>query len=298
MISEERLSSWAAPPSEAERQKCDRTATQIRNAIDKSEALSVHSIAVFAQGSYRNNTNIRHDSDVDVCVLCTDVFFSDFGLSDGLTKSDVGIVDSSYSYSEFKSDVQQSLEAYFSPESVSRGNKAFDIHESSTRVDADVVACFEHRRYMKDPIRRFRYLSGTELRPDTGSKIVNWPNQNYENGVAKNRRTGRRFKGGVRILKRLRNEMAEKGKTSVDAPSYLLECLAWNVPDVGFADSAYRNNLRYMLAYLFNNTRSDSGCSEWGEVNELKYLFRQRQPWTRADVHTFVSDAWDYVEFD
>ena len=49
------------------------------------------------------------------------------------------------------------------------------------------------------------------------------------------------------------------------------------------------------LAYLFNNTRTDEECSEWGEVSELKYLFRGPQKWTRAQAHAFISAAWDYL---
>jgi hypothetical protein len=38
-------------------------------------------------------------------------------------------------------------------------------------------------------------------------------------------------------------------------------------------------------------------CTEWGEINELKYLFRISQPWTMEQAHAFVSAAWDYLGF-
>ena len=51
----------------------------------------------------------------------------------------------------------------------------------------------------------------------------------------KNDATGRRFKAVVRILKRLRNEMVDNGhKVAGPIPSYLIECLIWNVPNEGF----------------------------------------------------------------
>lgn len=298
VISEDRLASWASPPSQTEQEKCDNAVAQIKRAIDQSRALAQHRIKVFAQGSYRNNTNVRQDSDVDVCVLCYDVWFYDFHFAEGLTKEDVGLVDSPYSYRQFKNDVHAALNEYFGSRYVTRGNKAFDIHETSTRVDADVVACLEHRRYMRDPIRKHRYIAGTELHPDNGGTILNWPDQNYENGVQKNSNTRKRFKSSVRILKNLRNEMLEKAKTSIDAPSYLLECLAWNVPNDGFLHDSYRDDLRYILAHLFNNTRKDEECTAWGEINELKYLFRGSQPWTRDLAHTFTDDAWKYMGFE
>jgi hypothetical protein len=70
-------------------------------------------------------------------------------------------------------------------DSVTRGNKAFDVHANTYRVDADVVPCFEHRRYLETPQSHW-FESGTELLPDNGGKIINWPRQNYDNSFAKN----------------------------------------------------------------------------------------------------------------
>ena len=76
---------------------------------------------------------------------------------------------------------------------------------------------------------------GTELLPDNGGSIINWPRQNYTTASTKNDATGRRFKAVVRILKRLRYEMVDNGHTVAEPiPSYLLECLVWNVPNEGF----------------------------------------------------------------
>ena len=56
------------------------------------------------------------------------------------------------------------------------------------------------------------------------------------NGFAKNSATRRNFKSVVRILKRLRNEMEDDGiVTAQPIPSYLIECLTWNVPDDKFS---------------------------------------------------------------
>lgn len=100
----------------------------------------------------------------------------------------------------------------------------------------------------------------------------------------------------VRILKRLRNEMAEQGVSiAKTTPSYLIECLVWNVPGDGFSHDTYRADVRYVLAHVFNQARSDESCSEWGDINELKYLFPAQQPWTRQSAHSFVSGAWDYI---
>jgi len=93
-------------------------------------------------------------------------------------KSSFGLVDATYMYAEFKNDVEHALKAYLGADAVSRGKKAFDLHANTYRVDADVVPTFEHRRYSVEN-GVYRYVAGTELHPDGGAKIVNWPHQNY-----------------------------------------------------------------------------------------------------------------------
>jgi hypothetical protein len=289
--------SWGGAPGSTEREKCDNAVLAVRKAIDGSNKLSAKNIEIFAQGSYANRTNVRQDSDVDICVLYKDAFFPDYSMSQGLSGAALGFTDGQYSYTEFKNDVQSALKSYFGPGSVTRSNKAFDIHANSYRIDADVVPCFEHRCYVGTPQSHW-YESGTQLMPDRSTKIINWPRQNYQNGVTKNDATSRRFKAVVRILKRLRNEMVDSGhEVAKPIPSYLLECLAWNVPNEGFGHDGYGADVRYAIAHLWDKTRSNETCKEWGEVNELKYLFRPSQPWTREQVNGFLYAAWNYIGF-
>jgi len=288
---------WGAAPSATQQEKCDNAERAVRKAIDASKKLSAKTIEVFVQGSYANRTNVRQDSDVDVCVLYKDAFFPDYSLSQGLNGPLLGFTDATYSYTEFKNDVEAALKAYFGAGSVTRGKKAFDVHANTYRVDADVVPCFEHRRYMGTQQSNW-YNSGTQLFPDSGGKIINWPRQNYANGVSKNDATGRRFKAVVRIFKRLRIEMAENGQqAAAPIPSYLLECLAWNVPNEGFGHNDYRNDMRHAITHLWNKTKTDETCSECREINELKYLLRGGQPWTRDQVNNFFLAAWNYIGF-
>lgn len=294
---EDTFQSWAKPPSETEQTKCDNAERAIHKAIYASAALKDLNIRVFRQGSYRNRTNVRFDSDVDVCVLCPKTFFYD--LPKGTSPGDFGIIPATYQYSEYKNDVESALIAHFGSAAVTRGHKAFDIHENTYRVDADVVACFEHRRYGYRSDGTYYHLSGTELRPDNGGQVINWPDQNYNNGVAKNNTTAKRFKAVVRILKRLRNEMEEEGIAAVQPiPGYLIECLVWNVPNERFGYDILTADVRSALVHLFNNTIKLEDCKEWGEINELKYLFRASQRWTLEQTHSFLSAAWNYLGFN
>lgn len=288
---EEKFARWAKPPSDAETQRCDRTAEAIREAIVASPNLNMRDIKVFVQGSYRNNTNVRQDSDVDVGVLCFDTFFHDF--PDGMGRENFGITPASYNYDQFKNEVGEALIAHFGKAAVTRGNKAFDIREMKGQVEADVAPFFEHRRYRESGT----YLSGVELRSDNGGRVINWPEQHYENGVGKNNNTGRRYKGLVRILKSLRNEMDEAGIAAAKPIiGFLTECLVWNVPNDRMGNSYYED-LRKSLIFLYEATKDEAKCKEWGEASELKYLFRTSQKWTREQANAFIIAAWQYVGF-
>ncbi|MFH1389102.1 MAG: nucleotidyltransferase [Candidatus Margulisiibacteriota bacterium] len=287
------FNSWAKPPAKTEQERIENAEQAVHNAIASSVKLKNRNIRVFAQGSYRNNTNVRSDSDVDLGVLCEDTFFHT--LPDGYTPEKFSIEPATYTYPEYKSDIKQALISYFGEKSVTSGSRAFDIHGNTYHVDADVAPFFVHRRYNKDGT----YLLGVELRSDKGERVINWPEQHYSNGVQKNNDTKKRFKSLVRIMKALSNYMAEKGvDVAKQTPSFLLECLAWNVPNEYFGHDTYTEDLRACLASIFNNTLTDEKCSEWGEVSELKYLFRGAQKWTRQQAHDIISSAWDYVGFE
>jgi hypothetical protein len=290
---------WSGPSSATEQEKMENAERQIRAAIRESTKLATKTIEVFPQGSYRNNTNVRQESDVDICVRCMDSFFFDFYFAKQVAYESAGIAEATYLYTEFKNDVEDALVSKFGRRRVNRGNKAFDIHENSTCVDADVVACFEHRRYSH--INQYghpQFISGTQFPADDGSRIINWPHQHNDNGVVKNNITGRRFKTMVRILKRLRNEMDANGITATGPiPSYLIECLVFNAPKGAFGHIQYVDDMRLILAHTIHGTSTDANCVEWGEVNDLKYLFRPTQPWTRIQAYQFLIAAWIYVGF-
>ena len=290
------FTTWSQGPDSAEQQRCVNAEDQVRQAVAASPKLPARGSKVFAQGSYRNRVNVRTNSDVDIGVLCFDTFFPDYPDDNAKARISEQFEPATYTYATFKNELEEALVARFGRTAVTRGSKAFDIKASSHRVEADVAAFFEHRRYISD----VKYYSGVEMLPDDGNPAIirNWPEQHYENGVTKNDRTGRRYKRVVRILKSLCNEMASGGITSAkSSPSFLLECLVWNTPDAALLPSTYDATIRATLAHLFNTTINDQESSEWGEVSELKYLFRGVQPWSRASAHTFLSDAWDYIGY-
>ncbi|HUJ29948.1 MAG TPA: nucleotidyltransferase [Candidatus Acidoferrum sp.] len=302
---EAKFRTWSKPASDTEAEKQANAERMIRAAVREYPPLGPHDIKIIPQGSYRNNTNVRQESDVDICVCCTDTFFYDLGLAD-YTKAEANIVDAAYSFAQFKTDVQNALETKFGKRGVSRGDKAFDVHENTYRVDADVVAAFEYRLYKKRTLNAFlgAYVSeyvtppGTKFYSDGGREVVNWPEQQYANGVAKNDRTGNRFKSVVRALKSLKYEMEEKGVAEAKAiGSFLVECLVFNVPDNMFQGDSYFKNVRDCLAVCFAATSANGDSRGWLEVNGIKYLFHPSQPWTREQANEFTLAAWRYCGF-
>lgn len=297
-ISEETFIAWSKGPGQTESDKCDNAETAVRKAIKAYSDLSGLNISVFAQGSYRARTNVRQKSDVDICVRYNDSFFPEY--PDGTTKETFGNCDGTFQFSSFKSLVQKSLENYFGEDGVTRGNKAFQIHENSYRIGTDVVPTFEHRRYTgeKNADGSDRIHFGVAFQPDKGGLIKNWPQQTYDNGVGRNTDTGRKHKRVIRILKRLRGRMLdEKVAAAGPVPSFLIECLVWNADLAAFSKDNYTAILRHIIANVWNNTRGEEDCKNWVEVNRLKWLFRPSQPWTFKQANDFMQAAWNYIGY-
>ena len=93
------------------------------------------------------------------------------------------------------------------------------------------------------------YRSGVAFDPDSGERIINWPEQTYNNGVERNTATGRKYKRAIRILKRLRDRMQDDGIAIAEkTPSFLIECLVWNADVDAFNRGTYTAIVRHLLA--------------------------------------------------
>jgi hypothetical protein len=298
---EETLRAWVKPPSDNEDAKRNKTEEEIKTALRASPLLKPIGYKVYAKGSYANNTNVRLDYDVDIAVECTDFYYHDqTGAAADAKKAAVESkftpYKGGYTSKQFKADVEQALVDYYGRSAVKRGNMAMRVREKKTTLPADVVPCFEyHLVYDTDFWGNVKYHQGTRLYPDAGSHIHNWPQQQYAKGVAKNEATGSRYKRMVRALKRLENELVKKGKLKTELPSFLMECLVYNVPNDHFHHKTYLTDMREVLAYIFNQTLKYEKCEEWREVSERKYLFRPSQPWTWQQSHDLADQAWEYM---
>lgn len=292
------FSTWAKPPGENEEKKASNAADDINKAIRNHPALAGKRLQVYASGSYRNNTNIKSESDIDVAVVSQDLFFYELPQDGSLTPQMLGFSSSSsYSFERFREDVGKALVEAFGPRAVTPGDKAFDVRETGTRLDADVSVFLEHRRYTgaKDANGAWAFHTGVEMRPrsDSGRRIINWHQQHYDEGVKRNTETRRRFKRVVRILKRLRDELG----AGDDVPSFLIECLCFNASDSCFnkSEHTYYDDVAAVIAELESATGAPDRASKLWEVNRLKRLFGSENRWNPESARELLRRARQHV---
>ncbi len=286
---EEKLKKWASPPSATEIEKCERAVRMVTAAIKADPILSKADISVYAKGSFYNRTNIPSDSDVDVAVTLNSLFYNTYPV--GMSNLNFNFSPYNYSYAQFKAQVAKAVENHFGKTNTTVGDKAILVHENSSRLDADVVPHYVHRRYNQD---RSHY-EGVALQTTSGDLIYNWPAQDYANGVLKNKTTNMKYKDVVRILKNIKGEMELKKYSSASkAKSYLIASLVWNIPDAIFHQDTYVEIVEDCLLFLNYQTSDANNVKLWTEVNELKYLFRPTQPWRLDETNQFTDDALNF----
>lgn len=294
------FSQWARPPGRTEDERCENAIKAIRNAIAENDKLKSRTLKIFPHGSYHNSVNVRQDSDVDVGILCDESFFRH--LPDGTTPETFSLIPATYVYTQFKNEIEEALTEHLGYGAVRRGNKAINIRENTYHVEADIAPFFEYRFYSHDGT----YRCGVALSPDNGGLIYNYPERildswpqipmHFENGVAKNKKTDRSYKGVVRIIKKLRNEMEEAGIAAVKPiPGFLVECMVWNAPDACFKGNTWDDKVQAVLRYLWSSTKDDEHCKDLKEVNAIKFLFHSAQPWQRHQAQAFLEAVWSYA---
>ena len=105
---ESRFASWQKPASDTEEAKIATATRRVVKALDKCEFLRTKDWRIIPQGSYRNNTNVRADSDVDLAICLTDAFFFYGPNWTNVPREEVGLVPLSFTFEEFKSAIYAS----------------------------------------------------------------------------------------------------------------------------------------------------------------------------------------------
>jgi len=266
------------------------THESVRNALSSSSYLQSKNFEVYLQGSYKNDTNIRGDSDVDIIVQLNSSFFEDLsGLSPGERELfGSAYSNASYGWADFRSDVLRSLRAYYGMSAITEGNKSLKITAASGRLASDVIVCLHYRKY-----KYFRgrgdekYIDGICFYTASDHRqIISFPKPHYENGVLKNSSTNNLFKPSVRLFKNIRSYLVERGSINANlAPSYFLECLIYNVPNREF-DSSYGQTFCNVVNFFADTSLQEFNCQD----EQRKLFGSSAEQWVQENAKRFVDE--------
>lgn len=283
-IHESQLQTWSHKGATA---SASALYDRIRTSLQNDTALRGRSIEVFLQGSYRNSTNIRGDSDVDVVAMLRDTFMPDYSQLDGYTKAAVqpGHRDAAYTLEDFRRDVSNAIRRAFPTHAIIEGGKSIKIPRTTNNIPADVVPCLEYRPYRPPQVLLgdATYVDGIWLRDvQRNHAVTSFPKQSYENGVANHGRTNQWYKLTVRILKNARGWMENNGLIqSGTASSHAIECLLYNVPDQQFGGSC-GNTFVNVVNWLNSADLTNFVCQ-----NGIQRLFEQGR-WSVPNARAYI----------
>ncbi|GAH40757.1 unnamed protein product, partial [marine sediment metagenome] len=231
---------------------------------------------VYLQGSYKNDTNIRGDSDVDVVAQLNSTFYSNLSEDQ---KRILGLTPATYHLSGFRADVLKILKNYYGQSQITEGNKSIKIRANNGRLPADVVVCCQYRKYKT--VNSYDYAEGmTFWTKNDDREVINYPKLHYDNGVSKHQNSSKWYKPIVRLFKNCR------GSISGDAtPSYFLECMLYNTPNSKFGTS-YGDTFCNIVNW-FNENNLDNFVCQNGQLN----LFgASQEQWDTSEAKIFVKN--------
>lgn len=293
-IPESQLETWS---HQGATKTAQATHESIRYALTQYSFPDGVSYDAYLQGSYRNSTNIRGDSDVDVVVQLESVFSKDLSELDYAGKARFRLTyptSATYTWPAFRSDVLKALRSYYGSGTVTEGNKSLKVAGNSSWLDADVVVCLTYRKYLSYPqYGAPRYIEGmTFWTIREWRQVINYPKLHYDKGAKKSDDTNQRFKPAVRMFKNARSYMVDKGMIDDKcAPSYFLECLVYNMPSSQFANSCgvtYLNFIQWFWQKMIDGQLNDLLCQ-----NGVLPLFgSQAEQWSLASASRFVNHLW------
>ena len=317
-FTEIQLNKMASPISQTEEEKCKNAIRMVRDAMkllnytDDGKEISSYlsdtysyvlnlrqrysnkEITLLVQGAYANKTNISSESDVDVSVILESTFIPNYRY--GIDKSKYGFSDGTSTVKELKDEVQDALNSYFKYQGVEHHDKSIKVIGNTYRVDADVVPAYRYRDYTNDYLyRQDNYIGGIEIHPDSGGRIINYPEQHIKSGIQKNKDTNYKFKRCVRIVKNMPEKMTENGYTvSSKVTSFGLDSLLWNVDNsIYIKYSPLRYSFDEVITFLKNDF---DNYEDYLEANAIKKLFADEH--TKQAYQQFIKDLNLFFEYD
>lgn len=290
---ENQLESFTKPISDSENQRCENMIRMVKDAIQnyysetRDYKMNLNNYEIFLQGSYANNTNVKQNSDVDICVMYKNVFH--YSMPDGYSL-DGSYSDSSLDYFDLRNTIKKALIKKFGSDRVIDKNKAIRILSNSYTTDADVVVAFQYRKYSDST----KFQEGIYYKALDNSIVINYPKIHIKNGNEKNVTTNYMYKKMVRIFKKIMYDMQDDNiYASKDVKGFVLECMVYNFPNdemFKHIETKYTDNLQKMM-----NTFINESMNLWKEVNEIKWLFGIEKGKNESDYKDYIKAMKEYV---
>lgn len=239
----------------------------------------------YFSGSYKNSTNIRADSDVDIVAQLRSVFRSNLTEDQ---KRQLGHMPANYTWQNFKEHILTALTLTYGIEIVLQRNKAIKVVGTAGRLSADVVPTITYRKYSR--VEEYAYVEGICFwTANGGSTIINFPNQHYDNGVTKMVSTENNYKSTVRIFKNIKKYLVDNNTISREvAPSYFIECLLYNVPARNYVGTTWQAIIQSVLNWL----RLNSDWSGFICQNGIQNLFgTDTTQWSETAARSFLGSV-------
>ena len=236
----------------------------------------------YLQGSYRNYTNIRGNSDVDLVIESSNVCYSNLSENE---KQRLNIRPGRYDYWDFRGEVLQALTSYYGANSVdTSGQKSIKIASSGNRLAADVVPCITYKLYRNLNVDAQGITFFTQ---HSDQQVINYPKLHITNGSAKNDRTNMNYKPAVRMFKNARERiLANNGLLEGNYPSYFVECLLYNVPDDRFSSSLAQTFCDVVNSLLSDN--SQHLTEFWCQNGRLRLFGDLSTQWNIMQAKDFI----------
>ena len=290
---ESQLESFTKPISESEEQRCENMIRMIKDAIQdyyfetRDNKMNLNDYEIFLQGSYANNTNVKQNSDVDVCVMYKNVFH--YSMPDGYSL-DSSYSDSSLDYFDLRNTIKKALIKKFGSSRVIDKNKAIRILSNSYTTEADVVVAFQYRKYSDST----NFQEGIYYKALDNSIVINYPKTHIKNGNEKNSATNYMYKKMVRIFKKIMYDMQENNiYASKEVKGFVLECMVYNFPNdemFKHIETKYTDNLQKMMITFANES-----MNLWKEVNEIKWLFGIEKGKKESYYKDYIKAMEEYI---
>ncbi len=301
----DRFAHWERSESDAETQRIERARSMVQQALGRNFWLNSEGARIIPQGSFTNRTNTRLDADIDLRVQHPAIKIEyAHGVDVATAYQQGGYYGTGFSYAytsgRMRTEITSQLVAAFGASVVDdTGNKAIRVKGlEGSRSEVDVVPCFTLHHIMGQTILSRTTAQGTAILSKDGTNFtLNYPDQHSDNGRYKRRNTGLQFKRVVRIAKRLRADMTERGILHDKVPSYLVECLVYLVEDRYFtveADDRYVRVTR-VLHRLAEILAGALTAYTVNEINGIKPLFGGGQAWTLDTARNFVNLAISHL---